>query len=142
MFEIVKRREFTSSYDYAAFSVVRVHSTILKKLGGRNTWVKICGSDRCIYRLARGGRPAAGFNAGSIELDYDSCVELEVIGNAQKDENDFYSCSLTLEKSNFMGKFSAHWKHPNPAYRVPMQLSIIGFTLGIIGLALGIMGYA
>jgi len=135
-------RSFTSDYDYMSFSVVRVHSRVLKGLGGRNTWVKLSNSERSIYRLALGAKPATGFIKKSIEIDYDSCVELDCVSSTVKDENSFYSCDLKIEKANFFGQFIAHWKHPNPAYRVPMQVSILSFCFGIAGLFLGIGSYA
>jgi len=142
MFEINKSRGFSSEYDYSAFSVVRVHSKVLKKLGGRYTWVKISQGDACIYRLALGGKSSTGFTMESIEIDYDSCVELDALSNAEKDENGFYPCLFKIERAELFGKFIAHWKHPNPAYRVPMQLGIVSFSLGCIGFALGLMSHA
>lgn len=138
MNEISSYRRFSSEHDYMSFSVVRIHTSILKTLGGRNTWVKISSSKSSIYRLALGAKPSKGFIKSSIEIDYDSCVELSCISADYKDENNFYACSIKIEKAGFLGKFIAHWKHPNPAYRIPMQVSLLSFSLGIAGLILGI----
>jgi hypothetical protein len=142
MFEIKKVRGFSSNHDYTAFSVIRIHSKVIKQLGGRNTWVKISHADKHIYRMALGAKPSKGFTMESVELDYDSCLELECISNSEKDETNFYPCSLTIQKAPFFGKLIAHWKHPNPGYRVPMQLSMVSFSLGLIGVLISIIGYA
>jgi len=143
MFEINTQRSFTAEQDYSSFSVVRVHSRILKELGGRNAWVKISNNENCIYRIALGARSSTGFTTKSIEIDYDSHLELGQSSDFQsKCENGFYPCALKIQKAGCFGKVLAHWKHPDPGYRVPMQLGILGFLLGFIGLVLGIMGYA
>lgn len=133
MFEIEKNRGFSSEQDYAAFSVIRLHSKNIKSIGGRNTWVKIS-SDSChIYRLSLGARPSNGFTTKSAELDYDSRLEPNSISGKPADEHGFYQCSLKIEKAPFEGKLIAHWKHPNPGYRVPLQISMISLLLGVIG---------
>ncbi len=143
MFEINIQRPFTVEQDYSAFSVVRVHPKVLNKLGGRNTWVKISNDENCIYRIALGARSSTGFTMKAIEIDYDSYLELGKSAKFQpKCENGFYPCALNVQKVRFFERFLAHWKHPNPGYRVPMQLGIIGLLLGFIGFILGIMGYA
>ncbi len=143
MYEIDKLRSFSSEHDYSSFSVVRIHPKVINQIGGRNTWVKICNGSHCVYRLALGAKSSKGFTHKSMEIDYDSCVELGAVSPQQeKDENNFYPCSLSLERASLTGKMFAHWHHPNPAYRAPMQLSIVSFFLGVVGLFLGILGYA
>ena len=142
MTEIKKIRGFSSEHDYAAFSVIRLHSNIIKAIGGRNTWVKIS-SDSChIYRLSLGARPSKGFTNKSAELDYDSRLELGSISGVSADEHGFYSCSLKIEKAPFTGKLIAHWKPPNPGYRVPLQISMISFLLGFIGFLIAVTSLA
>lgn len=87
--------------------------------------VKVSNDSNSIYRIALGAKSSPGFTRRSIELDYDSHLELGRNEEFQKKcENNFYPCALKVEKANFFGKFIAHWKHPDPGYRVPMQLSI------------------
>lgn len=75
-----------------------------------------------------------------MEIDYDSHLELRQSVEFQlKCENGLYSSALRVQKAGFFGKFLAHWKRPDPGYRVPMQLGIVGFLLGLI---LGMIGYA
>ena len=140
--EIEKQRKFTSEYDYGAFSVVRIHPVKVREIGGRNTWVKITSECSTIFRMVMGAKSSSGFTHKAMEIDYDSCLELDCITGEACDEDGFYACTLKIEKANKKEIALAHWKHPNPAYRVPMQLGIVGFVLGVIGLLLGIMGYA
>ncbi len=142
MIEIEKIRGFSSEHDYAAFSVIRLHSKIIKAIGGRNTWVKISSESCHVYRLALGAKASKGFTTKSIELDYDSCLELDSIAGIPPDEHGFYPCSLKIEKAPFVGKLIAHWKHPNPGYRVPLQISMISFFLGFIGFLIAIVSLA
>jgi hypothetical protein len=143
MIEIEKIRRFSSEYDYTAFSVIRLHPKIIKVIGGRNTWVKISSESCHVYRLALGAKSSTGFTAKSIELDYDSCLELNSIaGILPRDENGFYPCSMKIEKAPFIGKLIAHWKHPNPGYRVPLQISMVSFILGFMGFLIGLMSLA
>ncbi len=102
MFEIEKIRGFTSEHDYIAFSVVRLHPKVIKNIGGRNTWIKISSNTNHIYRLALGAKSSTGFTTKAVELDYDSCLELEAISGQAKDENSFYPCSFTIQKARFL----------------------------------------
>ncbi len=142
MTNIDKYRGFSSEYDYTAFSVVRVHPAKLRELGGRNAWVKISSKNGCIYRMALGGKLSPGFTHKAMEIDYDSRLELDIASANHRDENGFYQCDLSLAAASWKEKIMAHWRHPSPAYRVPMQLGIIGFVLGVVGLILGILGFA
>ncbi len=142
--EINKQRKFSAEYDYYAFAVVRVSPRILKKLGGRNSWVRISSENNHIYRMALGAKSSMGFTQKAMEIDYDSLLELEggSVPSSDADENHFRLCKYSIRKASFFETLIAHWNHPNTGYRVPMQLSIVGFTLGVIGLVLGILGYA
>lgn len=140
MTQINKYRNFSQEKDHTAFSVIRLQSSNINKLGGRNTWVLITNQNKCIYRLILGARNSTGFTAKSLEIDYDSCLKLG-ISSSEKDENNFYPCNIEIKKANWIGRFIAHWKHPNPAYRVPMQLGIMGFILGFFSLLISIIGY-
>jgi hypothetical protein len=83
------------------------------------------------------GAAGTGLSQDDIELDYDSRLEIGVVGTP--DENGFYACTLTIQPSSFREKLQAHWKHPSLAYRVPYRLAILSVVLGAIGLVLGVI---
>lgn len=66
MIEIKKVRGFSSEHDYLSFSVIRLHSSIIKDIGGRNTWIKISNDSYHVYRLALGENHLRG--SGKIVL--------------------------------------------------------------------------
>lgn len=143
VFKIEKQKKFSNERDYNDFAIVRVRTTIVKRLGGRKSWVRISSGNKHIYRIILGAS-FKGLTEKAIEMDYDSQLELGLSSQPKSaaDEYGFYPCELKVRKANFFEKIIAHWKHPDIAYRVPMQLSIVGFILGVIGFILGILGYA
>jgi hypothetical protein len=96
------------------------------------------GRDRRLVRRARGAGGTTGLPIDGIELDYDSRLELNVVG-MQPDAQGFYPCDLELSKASTWDKFIAHWEHPNLEYRVPYQIAIVSAGLGLIGLVLGVV---
>jgi hypothetical protein len=133
---IAKCRDFTRERDYAAFSVVRVFNLKLSELGGRGAWVTISGGKESQYRRIMGSG-GTDLSQDAIEIDYDSRVELGIVG--RPDGNGYYPCELTLSKSSLGERISAHWSHPNLAYRVPYQLAVLSLALGLVGFFLGIV---
>lgn len=150
MIRINQHRSFSKESDYAAFATVRVHNSRLKELGGRNAWVRIQSADggRGIYRTVRGSGSLTPFPEDAIELDYDTSVELGVhtsdpVNPHSPPGEQFYSCNLMIRRVRGLKKIRAHWNHPDPAYRVPLQISIVlgslSVLLGMIGVILGVM---
>lgn len=136
--QIKHQRLFTNRADYGTFSLIRVSNFHLKNLGGRNAWVALkAGNGKCVYRMIRGAGNQPHPDT-AIELDYDTSVDLE-IPQSYKEPNGFYACALTLRPASRIEMVRAHWSHPDPAYRVPMQISLVGFFLGVVGLVLGVL---
>ena len=136
--QIAKARDFSRAQDYDAFAIVRVHNSLLASLGGRNAWVKIVGPTRTLVRRARGAGGTTGLPIAGIELDYDSRLELNIVGSPP-DAQGFYPCELQLSKASAWNKFIAHWAHPNLEYRIPYQIAMVSAALGAVGLILGIV---
>lgn len=155
VFQIDKSRNFSDSSDHQSFGTVRLSLGTVKKLGGRNTFVRIEHGDRFICRQVQGiGRQKIkcsetndelaardNFTASAIELDYDSCLELGISSSRKKLPNNFYECDLQVKKARLKDVFTLHWNHPNPAYKTPFQISLVSLALGIIGLILGLLGF-
>lgn len=142
MIRINQLRNFTKKSDYTSFATVRVHNSRLKDLGGRNAWVFILSPDTSVYRTIRGSGSLTPFPEDAIELDYDTSIELEMhqtkpVNPKDPPEEQFYSCDLKIRPVRRLEIIKAHWSHPNPAYRVPLQISI---TLGSLSVLLGLIG--
>lgn len=152
MIQINQRRSFSKKSDYAAFATIRVHNSRLKELGGRNSWVFIQNRNGDgVYRTIRGSGSLDPFPADAIELDYDTSVELGVHSNEPVNPQDppeeqFYTCDLKIKPVAGLKVIRAHWNHPDPAYSVPLQISIVlgslSVLLGIIGVILGVLSFA
>lgn len=103
-----------------------------------------------IYRTIRGaGSVSLSFDA--IEIDYDAVLELKLenaglaadSGQAMGDQT-FRDCHLKAKTIGWCKKVFAHWRHPDPAFRVPLQVAIslglISLAISIISLSLGAIG--
>jgi hypothetical protein len=107
------------------FNVVRVHASNVAKLGGRYAWVSISNeSGKTIYRIIK-GIAARGVDSKCLLLDYDSKVALG-IGYKQTE------VLLTVKKATFIESVVGHYQTPDPSYRVPFILSLIGLILGVM----------
>lgn len=136
---ITQRRKFSNPADYDAFSVIRLHNSCVTALGGRNTWVRIeSDSGKTVFRMIRGAGAAAGFPADALEFDYETSLALGIPQGAAN-EHGFYPCSLSIRQATHWEILIAHWKHPDPAYRFPLQISLVSLLLGIIGFVLGMV---
>lgn len=137
--KITHQRKFTNTADYDAFSVVRLHNSCVSSLGSRNAWVCIqSDTGNKVYRMIRGIGPAPGFPAEAIEIDYETSISLGIPRGAPNTSG-FYPCSLSIRAATGWEKLKAHWDHPDPAYRFPLQISMISFFLGVVGLVLGVL---
>lgn len=136
--EIRRIRTFTSEHDFRSPIIVRVHNSLLKQLGGRNSWVKITNGDRVIYRICKGIGKKEHFYEDNIETDYDSRLELD-IDRTKTDDHGWFLTSLTISRCTLLDTFLAHWTHPELGYRFPIQLSLVSLGLGLVGLLLGLM---
>jgi len=150
MIQINQHRSFSKESDYAAFATVRVHNSLLKELGGRNAWISIESPCGRVYRTIRGSGSLNPFPKDAVELDYDTSVELSVhrtkpANTQDESEGQFYPCNLKIQPIHGLKVIKAHWRHPDPAYRVPLQISIVlgglSIILGIIGVILGILSF-
>ncbi len=95
-----------------------------------------------MFRTVRGCGQAPGFSRDSLELDYDTCMELNISSAAPLQgglvgQPPFYPCQLEVCWASRLEIIKAHWYHPNPSYRVPLQISL---TLGLLSVALGVLG--
>lgn len=137
--ELTKFRKYSNERDYEAFSVVRLNNQVVSGLGGRSSWVHISNPEAgaSILRMARGSPPSASLPKEGIELDYEGNLALAIKG--AKDAQGFIPCKLVVRQASWHERLIAHWSHPDPAYRFPIQLSLVSFSLGLIGLALGII---
>ncbi len=143
MNSVTEYRKYTKETDRAGFAVVRVANHMVDLLGGRYSWVRITGKDgKTIYRTIRGAGDI-DLKSHQIELDYDGSVDIGINGtpkinreNGLEDPSGFRECDLKLTRIGFFRKIIAHWMHPDPAYRAPMQLAIV---LGGIGILIGIL---
>ncbi|GEM_PF-771195 len=149
LIHISQQRSFSKESDYAAFAAVRVHNSLLKKLGGRNAWVFIESPHGSAYRTIRGNGSITPFPEDAIELDYDTSIELEIhktepVNPADPPEEQFFSCDLNIRPAGKLEVIKAHWYHPNPAYRIPLQISLLlgglSVLLGITGMIIGLLG--
>ena len=145
MEKITSYRIYTDKEDYYRFAAVRVSNNLIKNLGGRHSWVLIeTDKGKRIYRTIRGAGNK-DIKTHQIEIDYDSIIELDLHksdrnnGNSVKNESGYKSCNVKLKRIGFPRKIVAHFKHPDPAYRTPMQLAMIMSVVGFISLLLGII---
>lgn len=145
MSKITEYRNYSDEKDADRFAVVRLSNNLIDSLGGRNSWVQIeSETGKKIYRTIRGAGNK-DINNHQIELDYDSILELELhrsknLGEfSDKDPSGYKSCNIKLKQIGFFSIIKAHFKHPDPAYRAPMQLAIISTFIGIVSLILGIL---
>ena len=139
------RRRYSNPDDNHSFCVIRLNSFAVSRLGKRNAWVSLTsGKGKTVYRTIQGrpkicGKEEWPFNA--MELDYETERELGIdtyLGSSGA----WYRCpTIVVKPVHPWNKWRAHWNHPKEAYRVPIQLSIIGLVLGLIGLALGILSF-
>ena len=136
---ITKIRTFSRTEDASSFSTIRVNKSVLAKLGGRNHWVRIKHGKKAIYRMAKGADAATGFTKETVELDYDSWLELDYDPDTKADENRYFPCSMKIRKAVYFEHFIAHWTHPDPAYSVPMQFGIITYLMGIGSAVIGFL---
>lgn len=135
--DIKKHRGFTAEADYAGFCVVRLQPSVVRDLGGRNTWAKIEGNGKRVYRMIAGQKD---LKKDAIEIDYDSCVKLDITNNGSENSDGFYECNLTVTRAGKWDVFKAHLFHPNPAYRVPYQIAAVSLLLGLISLVVSFVG--
>jgi hypothetical protein len=139
-FRVAHQRTFSNPADYNAFCVVRVPNAQVAELGGRGSWVAISNSTgKTAYRTVRGSGAIQPFPGDAIEFDYDTAQYLGItrsVANA----NGFYPCDLSVRPIKWFEIVLAHWRQPDPAYRVPIQLALVGLLLGAVGLTLGIFG--
>ena len=149
MIRISQQRSFSKESDYAAFATIRVHNSLLKKLGGRNAWVFIESQHGSVYRTIRGNGSITPFPEDAIELDYDTSAELEMhksepVNPEDPPEEQFFYCDLNIRPVGKLEVIKAHWLHPNPAYRIPLQISLllggVSVLLGITGMIIGLLG--
>ena len=133
--KIDKQRPFSNDYDKNSICLVRVYNKNLKKLGGRHSWVKLTAGTKCIYRTVKAAKPMKGFNMSTIELDYDSLLELEMVSSKKlPDEDGFYPCKITLTPTNKLDALKAYWNHTEHGYRISLRISIVSLFLGLISL--------
>ena len=137
--KMTQARIYSDKQDYNAFSAVRLNNNVCSKLGRRGTWVCICNlaSGSTIYRMTRGSSRKAPLTAEQFEIDYEGLAQLEI--PFAKNQNDFRPCDIEITKANQLQLFAAHWRHPDPAYRVPMRLGIISLGLGLLSLVISVM---
>jgi len=85
------------------------------------------------------------FPNDAIELDYDALTQdLGLVAANQPSlavpNGNFYSCSIEITPvRGLVGLLKAHWYHPNPGYKVPLQISLVSLFLGFIGMTLGLI---
>ncbi len=91
--------------------------------------------------MIRGAGNIKPFPTKAIEFDYDTWKELQLDKSPQL-ENGFYPCSLTIARCSRWEIIKAHWHHPEHAYRLPIQLSLVSLMLGTLGLLLGLISLA
>jgi hypothetical protein len=136
---VLKNRGYSNSSDFEGFAVVRVHNVHLANLGGRNAWVTLVSSQgKKVHRVVKGCGKSPDFAIDGVEFDYETFLDLD-IPKRPKMPDGFHECNLELRRTRWFEKIAAHWHHPDPAYRYPIQLSLIGFIMGVIGLVLGII---
>ncbi|ATA56311.1 hypothetical protein D3C87_1529600 [compost metagenome] len=136
---VTQQRSFTNPADYEAFSLIRVHNQRLAPLGGRNAWVvlKTNAGKRCC-RMIRGIGRDPGFPEDGIEIDYETRLALQ-IPKSSINMQGFHGCAMEIRRATALEVLRAHWDHPDPAYRIPLQISLVSFVLGVIGLGLGVL---
>ena len=136
MVHITKVRSFSNHDDNRSFSVVRVQTSVLDELGGRGHWIRIKNPEKsvCIYRMVKASQPSQGFDKLSLEIDYDSKLELDLKDKSSPDERGFYSVNLHLSKASPVGVLLGHWKNPEPGYRLAFRISVLSLFLAILGI--------
>lgn len=137
--KITQQKGFSNLADYDAFSVIRLHNKVVSSLGGRHSWVRIdSAAGRTAYRMIRGAGSKAPFPTDAMELDYETGISLGIPpAPRQKSAEGFYPCNLMLRRATRWEILRAHWGHPDPAYRFPLQISLVSFFLGVVALVLG-----
>jgi hypothetical protein len=146
---ITKFRKYSNEYDNRGFAVARVSNDMVSKLGRRNTWVELKSSGGKVYRTIKGAG-SLDIPRGAVELDYEAVLELnldrqQITSDTASDEASvpFRNCDLKVRPIWWWEKVVAHWKHPDPAFRVPLQLALILGSLSLITSILGlILGFA
>jgi len=141
---ITQVRDFSEDFVIRGEADVRVENSVLKSLGGRGKWVAISSitddKRRVIYRQMRGLGGVAGFSSESIELDYDSRVELKITKSALNSE--FYQCRLEVRSIYWWEIFWIHWRHPDTAHRTATRIAIISFIIAFVfGLPSNVSGW-
>ena len=129
---ITQVRNFSKEHDYTT-AACRLHNHLLNSPFRRNHWVcieKVDSSER-IFRQPK-GLVAAGFTQESLELDYDSRLELGISGDQQ--DGGFIACDLTIRQTSwFESWILANWHHPDHTHRVASRYALFGLGLGALG---------
>src|SRR4030042_1445502 len=97
-------RLFSKEFFYNKNALCIVNNSLLIKLGGFKSWIKISNNEKSIYRIVKGSGNIS-LNKDTIELDWESVRELDI-----DDLNQEYF--ITLSKANFIEKIIANIKHP------------------------------
>lgn len=132
--KIIKEVEiYAEPYYYSKDAACIVSNEILGYLGGRNRWIKILNkkNNKYIYRKIYGAGKTP-INCEKMQLDYDSI-------KSDLDINDMQNCTLVLFEATHLGQIIGHCKHPDPKYRIPLFIGLIGLTLGIISLMITLL---
>jgi hypothetical protein len=137
-YQISHVKNFSKDHDFLG-PFCRIHTSLLNSELKRRDWVCIVNNanGQKIFRQAR-GLSVQGFTKQSIEIDYDSRVDLGIDGD--RDDNGFIQCDLSVRRASLIESFfTANWKHPDYTHMVSYRLALIGCFLGILGLVLGML---
>lgn len=113
--------------------IIRVHLSHIGQ-GKFHRWQPVVVSNpntnRSIIRFVLGASQASPiFSPTAIQLDYDARLDLE------HEETHL----LNVTPARWYSLYAWYWRHPDPGYRVAMQLAMVSIGLGVVGLALGIL---
>lgn len=144
--QINKHSRYSKEKDHDDFAIVRLHNMHIKKLGGRNSWVRLelqGKKPNRLYRMIKGCGSQPDFPMDGIQTDYDTSLAIsKTRPEAEKytsASNGYYPCTIKIKKANWGEVLVAHWNHPNHFYRLPMRLSLIGLLIGVLGFIQGMM---
>ncbi len=136
---ISKNRGYSNPSDHDGFAVVCVQNSHLAGLGGKNAWVTLVSPQgKKVHRVVKGCGKIPNFHFNGVEFDSETFLELD-IPQRPKMPDGLHECNLELRRTRWYEKIAAHWFHPDPSYRYPIQLSLVGFVMGVVGLFLGII---
>lgn len=127
---ISRIRDFSKEFDFNDETVCRIHTSLIQ-IYGRNNWIKITSKNASIYRRVK-GLSMQNFTKDSMELDYDSRLELGISG-AKKDTG-FIDCDVNIKKASLVEVFQANWNYPNYPVKIAFRLGILSVFLAVIGL--------